>query len=224
MTLPPLPAIDVRVIEDTTEGSRCDTGFVRVRRRKLSLGYGDGTESAVFPYDEAWRVNLDAVTIAAHFRDPQGVPHVYLRSAVRPPVALRPAEPIPPLAAPTGGLWELPAGLIEQDERTPEGVVRCAAREIEEELGFYTDPATYGSLGGGMFPTPGLIGERIYFFHVEVDPVSRREPSEDGSALERFAEIAAIPLEAALSLCRDGRIEDMKTELGLRRLAEVLAR
>lgn len=223
MTLPPLPAIRVRVLEDTTEGSRCDAGFVRVRRRRISLGYADGSESAAFPYDEAWRVNLDAVTIAAHYRDAAGVPHVYLRSAMRPPVALRPPEPIPGLEPPHGGLWELPAGLIEQDERTPEGVVRCAAREIEEELGFHTDPAAYAALGIGMFPTPGLIGERIYFFHVEVDPTTRHAPSEDGSALERFAEIAAVPLDHALALCREGHIEDMKTELGLRRLAEVLA-
>jgi hypothetical protein len=30
-----------------------------------------------------------------------------------------------------------------------------------------------------------------------------------------------VPLEEALAACRDGRIEDIKTELALRRLAEL---
>jgi len=222
MALPLLPRIRVRVVEDTTAGSRCDAGFIRVKRRRLALTYADGSESAPFPYDEAWRVNLDAVTIAAHYRDASGVPHVYLRSAVRPPLALRPEEPVAAAQSyAPGGVWELPAGLVEEGERSEAGLVRCAAREVEEELGFHTEHASYAPLGRGMFPTPGLIGERIHFFHVEVDASTRHAPSEDGSALERGAEIAAIALDDALALVRAGEIEDMKTEIGIRRLAEL---
>lgn len=214
----------MNVVEDTTEGSRCDRGFVRVRRRKISVTFADGSTSAPFPYDEAWRENLDAVAIAAHYRDARGAPHVYLRSAVRPPLALRPPEPVPPAQTEApGGVWELPAGLVEADERTAEGLARCAAREVEEELGFRVDAARYLSLGRGMFPTPGLIAERIHFFHVEVDPTSRAVPSEDGSALERDATVFAIALDEAMALVRRGVIEDMKTELGLRRLVELYA-
>ena len=209
----------VNVVEDTTEGARCDQGFVRVRRRRLSVTFADGTTSAPFPYDEAWRENLDAVTIAAHYRDAGGVPYVYLRSAMRPPLALRPPEPVAAVQTDApGGIWELPAGLVERDERTAEGLLRCAAREVEEELGFRVDAARYAPLGRGMFPTPGLIAERIHFFHVEVDPAARAVPSEDGSVLERDAVIVALSLEHAMTLVRAGKIEDMKTEIGLRRL------
>ena len=34
-----------------------------------------------------------------------------------------------------GNLWELPAGLVEVEERSPEGVRACARRELLEELG-----------------------------------------------------------------------------------------
>jgi ADP-ribose pyrophosphatase len=53
-----------------------------------------------------------------------------------------------------------------------------------------------------------------------VDPVTRSNPPLDGSALERFGEVVDLPLSQALSLCRRGDIEDVKTEIGLRRLWE----
>jgi ADP-ribose pyrophosphatase len=76
-------------------------------------------------------------------------------------------------------------------------------------------------LGAWTYPAPGIIGERHVFFHVEVDPSARRDPPGDGSALERAAEIVSIPLDEALALARSGNLRDAKTELALRRLAEV---
>jgi ADP-ribose pyrophosphatase len=69
---------------------------------------------------------------------------------------------------------------------------------------------------------PGAIGERHHFFRVEVSPREQRTPSEDGSVLERRAAIAAVPLPEALQLASEGALEDSKTELGLRRLADAL--
>ena len=139
--------------------------------------------------------------------------HVYLRTALRPPCALRPVAP-----AHDGSLWELPAGLVEPGEDP----AAAAAREVEEELGFAVDAAAMRPLGHWTFPAPGIIGERHVFFHVEVDPRARTTPGEDGSALERGAAIIAIPLSDAIEHCRLGEIPDGKTELGLRRLAELL--
>ena len=68
---------------------------------------------------------------------------------------------------------------------------------------------------------PGFCAERQFFFEVEVDPAARSEPSLDGSALERGGAIVALPLALALERCRSGDIADSKTELGLRRLAEL---
>jgi ADP-ribose pyrophosphatase len=136
---------------------------------------------------------------------------VFLRSAIRPALAIR---SIPP--AHDGALWEVPAGLIEPDEAPAD----AASRELAEELGFDVDPAAMLALGPWAFPAPGIIAEMHYFFHVEVDPLLRHPPLEDGSVLEKDALIVDLPLSEALRHCRDGIIRDAKTELALRRLAE----
>ena len=143
------------------------------------------------------RAALDAVVLAAHFVR-AGVRHVYLRSALRPPLALRPIEP-----KHEGGLWELPAGLIEPGEEP----AVAAVRELHEELGFRVNREALVELGGFTFPAPGFIAEHHVFFHVEVDPVALdRPPAEDGSALERGASIVALPVHDALEHCRRGSI------------------
>ena len=82
-------------------------------------------------------------------------------------------------------------------------------------------PADLRELGPSTFPSPGVIGERHFFFHVEVDPTKRKTPPEDGSLLEHAAVIADVPLTEALAACRAGEVEDAKTELALRRLADI---
>jgi ADP-ribose pyrophosphatase len=183
-----------------------------VSRFDLVVSYPDGTESTAFQYDVADRRALDAAVIVAHFAL-DGVRHVYLRSAVRPPCALRLLEP-----AHEGSLWEVPAGLIEPDEDP----AAAAARELGEELGFVADASAMTPLGPWTFPVPGMIAERSHYYCVEVDPGARATPTEDGSALERAAAICAVPLSEALAHCRSGAIRDAKTELALRRFAETL--
>jgi ADP-ribose pyrophosphatase len=209
--LPATPAISLQVARDRSAESRATGGFLDVRRLELVARYPDGSTSAPFKYDVGARKALDAVVMAVHFvRD--GVRHVFLRTAVRPPCALRPLPP-----AHDGSLWELPAGLVEPGEEP----AAAAAREIDEELGFTVAVAAMRELGPWTFPAPGIIGERHLFFHVEVDPDTRGTPGEDGSALEAGAAIVAVPLPDALEHCRRGAIPDAKTELGLRRLAEL---
>jgi ADP-ribose pyrophosphatase len=182
-----------------------------LRRVDLIARYPDGTESRPFSYDVATREALDAVVMAAFFSQ-DGIRHVFLRSSVRPPCALRTIAP-----PHDGCLWELPAGLVEPGEDP----AHTAAREMGEELGFAVEARAMQPLGEWTFPTPGMIGERHLFFSVEVDPRARAVPTEDGSALERAATIVALPLADALEHCRTGAIRDSKTELALRRLAEL---
>jgi ADP-ribose pyrophosphatase len=210
--LPSTPAIRLRVARDRTEGARASGGFLDVRRLDLVAHYPDGTESPPFPYDVGARRALDAVVIAAHY-EVEGKVFVYLRSAVRPPCALRPIAP-----EHDGGLWELPAGLVEPGEDP----AAAAARELGEELGFHVDAAALRPIGPWTFPTPGMIGERHLFFSVGVDPAARATPTEDGSALERAAEIVALPIDDVIEHCRRGAIRDAKTELALRRLREAM--
>jgi ADP-ribose pyrophosphatase len=168
---------------------------------------------------------LDAAVMLAHYEDARGVPYVYLRSSLRPPVALRDKARSPLLEEHDhGGVWELPAGLVEPGEQTPEGVVATAQRELLEELGFEVERSALAPLGPSTFPAPGIISERLFFFHVNVDPNQRRAPELDGSPLERFGEVIDVPLANALAWCTSGAIEDVKTELGLRRFADIVAR
>jgi ADP-ribose pyrophosphatase len=220
MELPALPKHTLVVVDERL--SRDPPGFLSLRRRVLKLRFEDGRESLPFEYDAVDRERLDAVVMAAHYRDAGGKRWVYLRSSMRPPAALRPREAWPvPERATLGNLWELPAGLVEADERSPIGLQTAAARELLEEVGARVDPADMKPLGPSSFPAPSMIGERHFFFHVEVDPRALAVPTEDGSPLEEGAIVVAVPLDEALDLCRRGVIEDEKTELALRRLAEI---
>jgi ADP-ribose pyrophosphatase len=228
MSLPPLPRIALRIARDRTAESRPTGGFLNLQRLDLVATAPDGLDSPPFRYDIATRASLDAAIMAAHYLE-GSVRKVFLRSAIRPALALR-TDPIAPWKAGAtgaphgsrshdGALWELPAGLIDEGESPAE----AAARELEEELGFVVDASSMVGLGPNVFPVPGFLAEAHYFFHVEVDPKKQKTPSEDGSALEKNALIVAVSLDEALEHCRTGVICDAKTELVLRRLVERLA-
>jgi ADP-ribose pyrophosphatase len=209
VTLPKPPKVELQQVGDRT--SQTDSGFLRLRRFDLVTVGPGGTKSSAFPYDVVERRALDACIMVAHHVE-NGLRHVWLRTAQRPPVVLR---PIPPEHR--DALWEVPAGLVEPGE-SPRA---AAARELEEELGFHVAEASMLPLGPWVFPAPGFVGEIHFFFHCAVDPGSRREPEGDGSPLEAGATILSLPLDEALAACRTGEIRDSKTELALRRLAEI---
>jgi len=222
MRLPPLPNIALELLQERHKAAEDEHAFLHLRRQLLRAHFPDGTTSEPFWYDSVDRSRLDAVVIAAHYRDEHNQRSVFLRSALRPSLLARQTGPMPmPEKATLGGLWELPAGLVEAQERSPQGLRSCAARELYEEVGLQIDPSDLRELGPPVFPAPGIIGERQFFFHVEVDPARRVTPPEDGSVLERGARLAALPVLEAIQRARSGEIEDAKTELGLRRLAEL---
>ncbi len=209
--LPPLPKIVIAIAREV-ENASARGGFVDIRRLLLTATYDAKTQSAPFQYDVADRRALDAAVIVPHFRQ-DGVVHVYLRSSLRPPLALRTIVPLH-----DGSLWELPAGLIEIGE-APQSAAR---RELEEEIGFHVPEDAMIPLGGVSSPTPALIGELHHYFHVNVDGLARKEPEGDGSPLEAGAAIISRPLDDLLHACRQGLVMDAKTELALRRLKEVV--
>jgi ADP-ribose pyrophosphatase len=211
-TLPELLKVELEIVGESRAG---EGGFLALRRTDL-IAVHAGQRSATFTYDTVDRRAFDASIMVAHHRQ-DGRAHVWLRSCVRPPLVLRRHDAGPgPL---TAVLWEVAAGLIEPGE-SPRS---AAARELAEELGFHVPEAALAELGAPMYPAPALIGEVHHFFHVEVDRASRQEPHGDGSPLELDATVVSIPLDEALAACRRGEIRDEKTELALRRLADVLA-
>lgn len=211
------PDVRVEVVEDRTAGARCDDGFLTLRRLTLRNRYADGSVSAAYPYDLVERAAMDAVAIVLEAPGPR----LCLRSALRPPMSRRAgyAIPIPEDAGPV--LWEVPAGLVEPDERGVAGLRACAARETLEEVGLTLDPDAFTVLGPAAALSPGVIGERIHFLHAVVDPAAAGAPTEDGSPVEERAEVCFVTLEAAFGALAEGRIADLKTEVALLRLARM---
>ena len=212
------PSVRIEIVGDESARMRSDEGFVRVRRLVLRNHYGDGTTSRDYRYDCAERDAIDAVGIV--LVDRRG--RVCLRSSIRPPIALRPTYALPlesESADPT--LFEIPAGLVEADEKGEAGLRACCARETLEEVGLEVAPGAFAPLGPPVYLTPGVIAEQVHLFFAEVDPAAATVPAMDGSPVEEHAKIEWVPVREALAACRDGRIGDVKTEVAIRRLAEV---
>ncbi len=206
---PPLVTLDVA--RDRTAESGARGGFVNVRRVDLVAGYPDGSVSEPFAYDVVERAGIDAVVLVAYQRV-GGEHEVFVRSAVRVPLALRDT-----CTNEDANIWELPAGIIDPGE-SPRG---AAAREIEEELGFHVPHGSLYEFAPWSWPAPSVLAERQYFFCVDVTGMTNDVPSEDGSPLERGGEILRMPLATLLEKCRAGELRDAKTELALRRFAEL---
>lgn len=221
MTKRPLeerPAVEIELVRDESESMRSSEGFVRVRRLVLRNRYADGSKSREYRYDCAERDAMDAVGVLLIDR----AGRVCLRSSIRPPLALRPGYslPLPSEESSDPTLFEIPAGLVEVDEKGEDGLRGCCARETLEEVGLEVDASAFARLGPAVYLTPGLIAEKIHVFVAEVDSSATGAPTMDGSPVEERAKIEWVPLAEALEACRDGRIRDIKTEVALRRLEE----
>jgi ADP-ribose pyrophosphatase len=194
--------------------------YLSLHRLELRNEYPDGATSRIYPYDAVLRRWLDAVVLLLTTGAGADLA-VALRSCIRPPLLLR-AGAVTPLAdAPAAPfLWELPAGLIEEGDRGADGIRARAAAEAFEEVGVRVPAERFALLPGAPFVSPGVIPERIFFARADAgSPVAAEAPAGDGSPVEERAEIRWIALDDALAMCDRGEIDDMKTELGLRRLA-----
>lgn len=215
------PLVTIEIVDDKTASTPSDGGFVRVRRLTLRNRHGGAEPSREYPYDCAERAATDAVGIVLFARTPD---RVCVRSSIRPPLALRPTYALP-IAAESADptLFEIPAGLVEPDEKGEDGLRACAARETMEEVGLAIAADAFFRLGPAVFLSPGLSAEKLYFLAAEADPDSAVAPTLDGSPVEEGAIICWLALEDALEACRNGALEDAKTEVGIRRLVDHLA-
>ena len=102
---------------------------------------------------------------------------------------------------------EIPAGLVDADERgNPE---HTATRELREETGY---EAGRLRLLTKEYSSPGFTDEALYIYlATELRPAAgdhTPDPSE-------IAKLDWVPLAEAMRLCREGRVDDSKTLIGL---------
>jgi ADP-ribose pyrophosphatase len=202
-------------------------GFLVIRRLRVRNRRADGTHSRPYTVDFLDRpAGLDAVVVVAWHRTPAGQVQVLVREGLRPPLHFGRAPDKVAVPEPPHGLWhrELVAGIIEPgDHPGLAGVQARAVAELHEEAGLTAAPGDIQLLGPSVFPSVGVLPERFFFVHVEIrDPSAGHAPEGDGSPYEEGARLLWLPLDEALAMCGRGELEDLKTELGLRRLAEIL--
>ena len=210
------PAIAIDVLDDRSASARCDQGFLRLRRLTLRNRYPDGSASEPYPYDLVERDAMDAAIIVLH-RVRDGELEVCVRSSLRPPLGVRPAE----AASPTV-IWELPAGLIEPDEAgTWEGVCACAERETLEETGYRVPAARFEPLGSPTYLSPGVLAERLHYVVASLEGCPAGEPTLDGSPVEEGSALRFVTLADAIAAIDAGHLQDAKSEVALRRFLAI---
>jgi ADP-ribose pyrophosphatase len=147
-----------------------------------------------------------------------------LRDGLRPvlPLARDPNRAPLPEAPHDVFFTELVAGIIEEHDKGEVGLRKRAAEETAEEAGFAVTPEAIMLLGAGGLPSPGCLVEKFYFTAVEVDPATQQPLPGDGSPMEEGASTRWELLDDVIAACVAGTLTDLKTELGLRRLADRL--
>jgi len=207
----------IEVVEDVTARSRCDEGFLHVKRLVCRNRHADGSTSRDYRVDVVDRPIPDAVAVLIWRRGSAGT-EVLTRKTLRPAAYFRASLPLPlPDPRPYLLLEELVAGVLEPHDRGEAGLRRRAAEETLEEAGFRVSPDDVELVGGSFFLAPGILSEKIHPTAVEVTGLAQETPKGDGSPLEEGATLHWWPIDALLEACRTGDVEDAKTEILLGR-------
>lgn len=216
------PVRDIEVLEDLTSRSRCDEGFLQVRRLRCQNRREDGSTSPEYRVDVVDRPKLDAVAVLIYRQTERGV-EVLTRNVLRPAAFFR-KDKTPPVPDERSHLFveEIVAGVLEKEDVGERGVLHRAAEEVREEAGFIVSPDDVRFLGGPFFVAPGILSEQIFLTAVNVSGAKQVTPEGDGSPLEEGASIQFRSIFNLLDACRHGTLRDAKTEIAVTRfLAEL---
>ena len=204
--------VGIEIVEDRTAESRCDEGFLKLRRLRLRNVYEDRV-SEVYPCDVVSRPGSDAVVAVLYERGADGRVHVWLREAPRAPIYLRREKRFHhPDAREYLTIAEVVAGLVEPgDGAGAAGMRERAAIEAREEAGFAVAADEFAVIGGETFASPGTSDEKVYYC---AGPV--RVGGACGGARRRHGDGGARPARAlragrgarSLPARRDPRHED----------------
>ncbi|CBK40098.1 ADP-ribose pyrophosphatase [Nitrospira defluvii] len=105
--------------------------------------------------------------------------------------------------AANGFIYEIPAGKLHPKEDP----LDCAARELEEEIGY---KAGRFELLSSIFTAPGFADEVIHIYLATGLTIGTQNLDQD-----EVLEVVEMPLREAISKIEDGTIRDGKTIVGL---------
>jgi ADP-ribose pyrophosphatase len=102
-----------------------------------------------------------------------------------------------------GFIYEIPAGKLHPGEEP----TACAARELEEEIGYQAGRL---ELISSIFTAPGFTDEVIHIYKATNMAKGRQHLDRD-----EVLEIVEMPLKDAIAMIQTGTIRDAKTMVGL---------
>jgi ADP-ribose pyrophosphatase len=102
-----------------------------------------------------------------------------------------------------GFIYEIPAGKLHPGEDPK----NCAARELEEEVGYHPGKL---ELLSSIFTAPGFTDEVIHIYRATELTRGRQNLDRD-----EVLEVVEVPLQEAIEMMRVGKIRDAKTMVGL---------
>lgn|SRR5262245_7279583 len=102
-----------------------------------------------------------------------------------------------------GFIYEIPAGKLHPGEDP----LLCAARELEEEIGYR---ANSFDLLSSIFTAPGFTDEVIHIYRATGLTMAKQSLDRD-----EVLEVVEMPLHDAITMISTGSIRDAKTIIGL---------
>jgi ADP-ribose pyrophosphatase len=203
-------------------------GFLTLLSCRMRNVFTDGNASDWYQLECVSPPFNDAVVLILYAPLQDGEVLVAMRRGVRPNLTLRSRNQTLLKIdgeALTGITWELPAGGVEPQDLVPGGAgfKGRAVLEAWEEAGLKIKQKDLFPLGPPSFSAPAICYERLHFLAAKVDPEAAQPPPGDGHPMEQGGGMSFISLKEALEWCCKGRIMDLKSEVGLKRLAELLA-
>lgn len=102
-----------------------------------------------------------------------------------------------------GFIYEIPAGKLDKGEDPKV----CAARELEEEVGY--QPGSLELLSS-IFTAPGFTDEIIHIYKA-----TGLRPGRQRLDRDEVLEVVEVPLQRAIAMISEGTIRDAKTMVGL---------